>query len=1286
MQHLFLSIFQFFKKRKIALFGSFFLSLCLFLLFALKVKYIEDVYAIIPKDNKTEKIAQVFESSKFADKLIVMVSLKDTNAISPAALVNYADLLASQLQKDAAGYIKNLRYKIDEAFTYSLFGTIQNHLPVFLTEADYKKIDTLLQPSELQKSLRRNSSILSIPASTPIKNIVLNDPTGISFIALKKLQQLQYDDNFTLFQNHFVTRDRKTLLLFISPVYPAGNTGKNQLLFKAIDHIVDSLGKTKSLANIQTQYFGGAVVSNDNASQLRKDMMVTQTITVLFLLFFLSLYFKKKRAPALILVPVIYGAAFALAAIYFIKGNISVIALGTGSIVLGIAVNYSLHVFNHFRHTRNIQDVIKELSFPLTIGSLTTILGFFSLQYAASDMLKDLGLFAGFSLIGAAFCSLIYLPHFIHFHPSEKVKATRLDKLSSFRFEKNKWLVVGILLMTVVLFQFSKKVGFEADMTSLNYMTAKTKAAEKKLNQISGASLKSVYIVAEASTLNGALRKSEYVQQTIDSLRVKGLINTSAGVTNLFISDSLQQKRIRQWQQYWTAEKKQALLATLYNQAPEYGYTAEGIDNFKALINKGFVTVDLNELQKLRTSFLDDYISEKPEMTSVVTLVKIPEQFRSDVINHLEKQPQVTVLDRQYLTSRLTQMVSDDFTRIAWMVSIIVASVLLLTYGRIELMLISFVPMLVSWIWILGIMSIFNIQFNIVNIIISALIFGLGDDYSLFVMDGLINEYNTGKKNLASFKSSILLSAITTIVGLGVLIFARHPALQSIAFISVTGILCVVLMSQILIPFFFSLVIKSRAGRGFHPWTFISWLHSVISFLYFGLVSVLLTIIGFFIIRLRIFGRQKGKAIYHSLLSKFCKSVLFFMGRFKKNIINPLHENFDTPAVVIANHQSFLDILMMAMLNPKLILLTNKWVWNSPVFGWAIKMADFYPVANGIENSTALLKSQTDKGYSIVVFPEGTRSSLPPMKRFHKGAFYLADKLQLDIVPVVLHGLGYTMTKGEFLLKNGDVTAKYLPRIKADDTRWGSSYQERTKSVSRYFRDQHAILRQEMESPAYFREHLFFNYIYKGPVLEWYLKIKLRLEKYYQPFHDLLPLEGKILDIGCGYGFMVYMLYWASQHRRQITGIDYDEEKIATANHCSGKTDDLQFVCADITKFAFQEYDAITIMDVLHYLPTSQQIEVIEKAITAVVPGGILVIRDGDADLKHKHKGTRLTEFFSTKLFSFNKTSNTLHFLSGKTIKSLATKHGLELKRMDDTKYTSNVVWVMRKPPMQITT
>jgi len=1049
-------------------------------------------------------------------------------------------------------------------------------------------------------------------------------------------------------------------------------------LFKFINQSIESLAT--AYPNVQASYFGGSLVSEGNAAQLRKDTGLTLTITILFLIFFIGYFFRKKRAPFLILVPVVYGVSFALACIYFVKGSISVIALGTGSIVLGIAVNYSLHVFNHARHAKSILQTIKDLAAPLTIGSFTTIAGFFALRYAASDMLKDLGLFAGFSLIGAALCSLIFLPHFIGIPEKEtEHKNNIIDKIASVRFEANNWTVWIILILSVVFFFYAQKVQFEPDMTQLNFMSFQIKQAEQKMNDISGAALRSLYVVSEGNTLDEALRKSERLQNDFEELKTQKLIINAAGISTLFLSDSLQETRIRQWNEYWSPAKKQKLLQSLSKQASALGFSNNAIQNFSLFLSKNYTTVDKKSLENIRVNYLDDFITEGKNNVTVVNVLKVPEENRHKVIEALEKKDGAVVLDRQYLTQRLTQMVNDDFNRIAWIVSILVAVVLLITFGRIELMLMAFIPMFLSWIWILGIMAIAGIKFNIVNIIVSTLIFGLGDDYSLFVMDGLINEYKTGKKNLASYKSSILLSAITTIAGLGVLIFAKHPALKSIAFISVTGILCVVLMAQILIPFFFSLVIKNRVKKQFHPWTILSWPHSVISFLYFGFVSVLLTIIGFFIIKLNLLGTAKGKRVYHYLLSKLCGSVMYFMGKFKKNIVNPLKENFDKPAVVIANHQSFLDILTMAMLNPKLILLTNKWVWNSPVFGWAIKMADFYPVANGIENSVDLLKTQTDKGYSIVVFPEGTRSSFPPMKRFHKGAFYLAAKLQLDIVPVLLHGLGYTMTKGEFLLKNGDVTAKYLPRIEPDDTSWGSDYQSRTKNISKYFKQKHEQLRQEQEQPKYFAEHLFFNYIYKGPVLEWYLKIKLRLEKYYQPFHNLLPKEGKLLDIGCGYGFMAYILYWASQNKRQITGVDYDEEKIETANHCFGKTDDLQFVHADITHFELEKYNGITIIDVLHYLKPEEQMNVIEKAIDALLPGGILIIRDGDADMKQKHKGTQLTELFSTRIFSFNKTVNDLYFLSGQMIEKLAIKHRMTIERIDDTRYTSNVIWVLRK-------
>lgn len=1279
MQNIFSSIFNYFNRNKTVLYVLFFITLAAFIFFASRVKFIEDVYAIIPKDKKTEKLSQVFQNSKFSDKLAIMISLKDVSAVNPDSLITYADALAAKLQQKASHYIKALRYKVEDDFTLQLFETIQQHLPVFLDKRDYQKIDTLIHPEKLKITLQNDLQLLNSPAAFAIKNIIANDPSGISFIALKKLQQLQVDDNFELYDSHIVTKDHKTAVMFITPAFAAGNTGENKKFFEEIDKSITSLSNSE-FSQIKAQYFGGSVVSEGNAAQLRKDTLLTQSITIIFLIFFIAFYFRKKRAPLLILLPVVYGAAFSLAAIYFIKGSISVIALGTGSIVLGIAVSYSLHVFNHYRHTGNIKDVIRDLSFPLTIGSFTTIFGFFSLQFAASDILKDLGLFAGFSLIGAALCSLIFLPHFLG-KPENTAfsRESLVDKVASVNLHTNKWLVAIIFLLTVVFFFFAKNVQFEPDMTHLNFMSENLRAAEKKLNSISGSSLKSIYLVTEGKTLDEALAKSEDLQNNIEDLKSKNLISTSSGVSALFMSDSLQNNRIAYWNNYWDTEKKQKLIADIKTIGATKSFNQNAFDNFKELLNRSFTPVDKESLKEIRKNYLDDYITEKPDQSSIVTLLKIPEQHKQQVIKALENEPAATVLDRQYLTARLTEMVNNDFNNIAWIVSILVAVVLLLTYGRFELMLISFVPMLMSWVWILGIMAIADIKFNIVNIIISALIFGLGDDYSLFVMDGLLNDYKTGRKNLASYKSSILLSAITTIAGLGVLIFARHPALQSIAFISVTGILCVVIMSQILIPFFFNLVIKSRIRKGFHPWTILSWPHSVISFSYFGFVSILLTIIGFFVVKLNLFGRKKGKEIYHYLLSKFSASVMYLMSPLKKNIINPHKENFEKPAVVIANHQSSLDILMMAMLNPKLILLTNKWVWNSLLFGWAIKMADFYPVANGIENSIDLLKTQTDKGYSIVVFPEGTRSSKSPMKRFHKGAFYLADKLNLDIVPVVLHGLGYTMTKGDLLLKNGDLSAKYLPRIKAQDASWGSNYQDRTKSISKYFKQEHDALRKELEQPKYFKEHLFFNYIYKGPVLEWYLKIKLRLEKYYQQFHELLPVEGKILDLGCGYGFMSYMLYWSSLEKRKITGVDYDEEKIATANHCFCKTGDVNFIHADITKFEFEKYDAITVMDVLHYLKPEQQVVIIERAIEALLPGGILIIRDGDKDLKEKHKGTKLTELFSTKIFSFNKTKHELYFLSGKIIQELAMQHGLAFERIDETKFTSNIIWVMRK-------
>jgi 1-acyl-sn-glycerol-3-phosphate acyltransferase len=1283
MGNFFTGIYNFFARRKAWLWISVIACFALTAFFASRIQLEEDITRILPQDKTLDKLQQVFNDSRFADKLVLMISQKDSAAAAePDSLIAFAGGLRAALVADSSlsAYIKQVQDRVEDTAVMGLMQVIQDHLPLFLEAGDYRSIDSLIAPQRLQQTLENNYRTLISPAGLVLKKVIQADPVGMSWIGIRKLQQLQLGGQYILYDGYIMTKDQRNMLVFITPVHPPSATGKNARFLELLDQTLQKVQKQHGFTD--AAYFGATAVSVGNAKQLRQDTLFTQGITVVLLVVLIAFFFRKKRAPLLVMLPVVFGALFSLACIYLIKGKISVIALGAGAVVLGIAVNYSLHVFNHYRHLGDIRETIRDLATPMTIGSFTTIGGFLCLQFVHSPMLKDVGLFAALSLVGAALFSLIFLPHWInsaHQHNKPVThQHTWLDKLADYRPEKNKYLVAGILLLTVIFCFTAGKVGFENDMMRMNFMRPELKAAEEKLNRLNAFTAQSVYVVTEGGNLENALQEHERMQPVVQQLEQQGVIKQHTGVGSLLLSQQQQALRLQHWKDYWTPEKKQLLIAYLQQHGPALGFKASAFEPFTAWLQHDFTLMPAEAQQQLTGSSLGDYITEKKDRVSLVTLLKVAPGQKQAVYDALSNHEHTTVLDKQYAANRLTEVIRQEFNSIAWMTSLLVFFALLLSYGRIELALITFIPMLISWIWILGIMGMFDIKFNIVNIILSTFIFGLGDDYSIFTMDGLLQQYRTGKQQLSSFRSSIFFSAITTILGLGVLIFAQHPSLRSIALISIIGIGCVVLISQVLIPWLFNWLITDRVRKGYAPWTLGGWLLSVIAFTYFTLGSLVLTVIGFVLLKANPFNRQKGKYLYHVILSWFCWSQLHIMGNVKKRYINPLNEQLEQPAVIISNHQSFLDILLAVSLHPRVILLTNEWVWRSPVFGAVVRMAEYYPVAEGIEASVDKLRGLVEQGYSIVVFPEGTRSPDPVIKRFHKGAFYLAEQLGLDILPVIMHGTAYTMSKGDFLLKNGTITAEYLPRIRQQDVEWGQGYSERTKKISRYFKQQYEIVRSRTEAPHYFREQLIYNYIYKGPVLEWYMRIKTRMENNYALFHQLLPQQGRILDIGCGYGFMSYMLHFLAPER-SVTGVDYDEDKIATASHSYQRNDKLQFVYADIVNYAFGEHDAFVISDVLHYLQPAEQEQLLRRCWEQLPEHGVIIVRDGDADLGKRHEGTRLTEFFSTRLLGFNKTKQELSFFSAAHLRQIVASMGACLEQIDNTKFTSNVIFVIKR-------
>ena len=123
--------------------------------------------------------------------------------------------------------------------------------------------------------------------------------------------------------------------------------------------------------------------------------------------------------------------------------------------------------------------------------------------------------------------------------------------------------------------------------------------------------------------------------------------------------------------------------------------------------------------------------------------------------------------------------------------------------------------------------------------------------------------------------------------------------------------------------------------------------------------------------------------------------------------------------------------MAIMMLTPNLIILTKNWVWHNPFYGIIIRYADFFPMSD-TEEMTRNLRDMVAKGYSVMIFPEGTRSADCHIQRFHKGAFYLAEQLHLDILPVFIDGFGKVLPKTSFSLHPGAMTMEVLPRIERE--------------------------------------------------------------------------------------------------------------------------------------------------------------------------------------------------------------------------------------------------------------
>jgi 1-acyl-sn-glycerol-3-phosphate acyltransferase len=1144
MHQYFYAIHSFVNRNKTLSVGIFVGMLLVMGFFASRIKFSEDITKLIPTADKSNVTAKVLNQLNFADKITVTIHAE--NGATVEDLTQYATVFVDSVQTHCKPYINAIQGKIDEENIEETIEFVYNNLPLFLDESDYQTIQGKLSKDSIAETVNANYKSLISPSGLVTRDFILQDPLGISFMALKKLQQLNIGDEFTLENGFIVTKDHKKLLLFLSPRLPSTETDKNTLFAARLNSIKASLDK-RFKGKAQANYFGSALIAVANANQIKSDIIMSTTVAMVTLMLILIFFYRKIFIPLIIFLPTVFGALFSVAFLYFVKGTISAISLGIGSILIGITIDYSLHILTHYKHNSDVKTLYKDITMPLIMSSTTTAVAFLCLLFVNSEALQDLGIFAATITISSAIFSLLFVPHL--YKPKHDNFAHRrnwIDRMADFSFHKNKLLIGGCLVIIIVCFFTYNEVVFNNDLSQLNFVPKDLRAAEKELEESTNLASKSIYLAAYGTNLDSVLNNNNRLFADLNHEKANAKILNFSSVGGIVLSQGKQNEKLLQWNTFWSRQKKADLISGLVSEGAKIGFKPTTYERFFERLNSEFHPLTPTDYAKLQVLQFNEFVTQKSGFYTISTLVKVSDKQRDGFVKHATQQSGVIAIDRQQMNETFLGNLKVDFNRLVNYSFIAVILILFVFFRRIELVIVSTIPIVITGIVTAGIMGIFGIEFNIFSTIVCTLIFGHGVDFSIFMTSALQKEYTDGKSEIAIYRTSIILAVITTILGIGALIFAKHPALTSISSVSLIGVFAALVITFIFYPILFRIFITGRAKKGNPPFQITTFVHSVLSFFYFGMGGLLMSLLSL-VLKILPFKKAKKMHAFRWLMSKYMGSVLYTNLFVTKEVRNPHREKFDKPAVIIANHASFLDILAVGMLSPKVIYLVSDWVYNSPIFGKAVRAAGFYPVSGGIEGGVEHLRKKVEEGYSLVVFPEGTRSKSNQINRFHKGAFYLAEHFGIDILPVLIHGNAEALPKGDFIIYDGSITINILERISPDDQRFGDNYVERTKKMSVFFRSEFRKMRNEIEHPKYFRKMLLHSFDYK----EWHVisavkkDIRTNLEAFYE-LNKWLAEKDKILHIGDDYGQLdVYLALQEPQ--RKITSFIGDAEKCAVA-------------------------------------------------------------------------------------------------------------------------------------------
>lgn len=1149
-----LKLYDYLRQHRLVGLVSFVVVTLLLTVSVLRLGYKEDIADFLPVDSNHHNALKVYQDISGANKIFAVFQYRDTTKRDADAMVTAVDAFVDEVQRaDTAHIVQNMTSQVDLEKMTSVTNFVYQNIPYFLTEHDYARMDSALRSAGyVEKQLQQDKQMLMFPAGDILSDNIQRDPLNLFTPVVQKLQRSDTGLKYELYDGHIFSPDMQRAIVMIDSPYGASETENNTQLI----NMLQGCGK-RALAhakNLDVHIIGGPVIAVGNASQIKSDSILSVIIAVTLIMALLLFTLRSVRNISLIVLSIAWGWLFAMGGLALFHDSVSIIVIGISSVILGIAVNYPLHFIAHLSHTPDKKRALREIVMPLLVGNVTTVGAFLALVPLQSVALRDLGLFSSFLLVGTIVFVLVYLPHITK--ETKEVKHTFLDRLSDISLENKPVFVAVVVVLTLIFGYFSFQTRFDANMSNINYMTDEQKedmAYFQKMMTVNGGYQK-VYAVTSDSTMDGALEKSQRLQPSLDRLVREKAVHDYSSCSQFVVSKAEQKRRLGLWESFIERHKTE-LTTALRTAMQAEGFAPDSFNDYYSLLSKRYQPQQPAYFAPLTTTLFAGNISiDKAEgRYNIVNVLSVKDKDMQEVKAKLADKDCFS-FDITSMNSAIANHLSNDFNYIGFACGLIVFLFLWLSFGNLELALLSFVPMAVSWLWILGIMSLCGMQFNIVNIILATFIFGQGDDYTIFMTEGSMYEYAYRRKMLASYKHSIIISALIMFIGIGTLIIARHPALHSLAEVTIAGMFSVVLMAYIFPPLIFNVLVKTRGAYRRRPLRLKNL--AVMGYCAAVFFSQLITV---YVLGFILFGllpqSEKRRLWFRRYQQRLFLFDLRHIPGVRFRVEGITKETFGTASIIVCNHQSMLDSAVFMALSPKTILVSNSKVSRNRVIRKIYQWNGFITLDDKIAINDELVRDYIAHGYSLVVFPEGKRNDRSTISRFHKGAFLFAERYGLDIQPFIIHGLNMVLPRNSFQVFTGSITVQGYKRVRQDGH---TTYSEMTSRVHTFYKKEYERLAREIETAAYFAPLVEDRYCYKGVEIYRSVHKNIKRNNCFTRWIDTSESLSAVLIKNNDNGEFA-LLYALVHPSVLVTVLEEDESKRALLTYCAkGIADNLQ--------------------------------------------------------------------------------------------------------------------------------